>query len=419
MRRLLLDVTPLRTSPAFRRLWVGRSLSTIGGQMTLVAVMYQVWQATHSPLWSGAVGIVQAVPMVAVGLWGGSLVDRADRRRIVLVTTVGQLACSAALAAQALWHPALAPVLVLLAVQSALLAVGNPASRTFTPRLLDADQVAAGMALTRLAGQAAMLAGPAVGGLLLGFGGIGLCYSIDALSFAAGLYGVVGLPPMPPVGEAARRGVHGVLDGLRFVAREPVVRGAMLTDVAATVLAMPVSLFPLVNEERFGGEPRTLGLFLTAIALGGVLASAFAGTFTRLPGTGVVMVTAATCWGLALAAFGLVTAPWAGLALLVLAGAADSVSVVSRGTLVQLATPDHLRGRVSSVEMIVGISGPDVGNLRAGAVAQATSASIALLTGGLACVAAVAATAVTCPGLVRSRLRCAGSPSAGQDPSPS
>src|SRR5262245_59043895 len=178
--------------------------------MTLVAVMYQVWEETHSPLWSGAVGVVQAVPLVVVGLWGGALVDRGDRRRIVLVTTVLEFACSAALLAQALWRPALGRVLVLLAVQSAILAVGTPAARTFVPRLLPPHQVAAGMALTRLSGQATLLAGPAVAGLLIGWGGTSWCYAVDAASFAAGFYGVLGLPAMPPLGESARRGVQGV-----------------------------------------------------------------------------------------------------------------------------------------------------------------------------------------------------------------
>ena len=176
---------------------------------------------------------------------------------------------------------------------------------------------------------------------------------------------------------------------------EPIVRGAMVTDLAATVLAMPVSLFPLINQERFGGDPRTLGLFLSAIALGGAAASVFSGTFTRRSRPGAAMVGAAACWGAALAAFGLVTSPWLGLLMLVVAGAADTVSVVSRGTLIQLATPDELRGRISSIELIVGISGPDLGNVRAGAVAQATSASFALVSGGLACLVALAVSVAT------------------------
>jgi MFS family permease len=391
---LLLDTTPLRT-PAFRRLWIGRSISAVGGQLTFVAVVYQVWEATHSPLWSGVVALVSAVPMVVVGLWGGGLVDRGDRRRIMLVATTGQLACSVGLAVQAAAAPSLASVFVLLGVQTAFQAVGQPAARTFTPRLLPTDQVAAGLALSRLGGQAALLGGPVVAGVVLGYGGLAVCYVVDAATFVAGLYGVLGLPPMRPLGEVARRGAGGVVDGLRFVLHEPIVRGAMITDLAATGLAMPVSLFPLVNQERFGGDPRTLGLFVSAIAVGGAVASVFSGTFTRRTRPGAAMVGAAACWGGALAVFGLVRSPWLGLGMLVLAGAADTVSVVCRGTLVQLATPDELRGRISSIELIVGVSGPDLGNLRAGAVAQATTASFALVTGGLACLVALAAGVVT------------------------
>ncbi len=159
MRGLLLDTSPLAT-PAFRRLWLGRSISAVGGQLTLVAVMYQVWEATHSPWWSGATAIVSAVPMIVVGLWGGSLVDRGDRRRIVLVATTGQLACSLLLAAQAAVRPSVVSVFVLLGVQTAFLAVSQPATRTFVPRLLPGDQVAAGLALSRLGGQAALLGAP-------------------------------------------------------------------------------------------------------------------------------------------------------------------------------------------------------------------------------------------------------------------
>ncbi len=394
MSGLLLDTRPLRT-PAFRRLWLGRSVSALGGQLTLVAVMYQVWEATHSPLWSGASALVSAIPMVVVGLWGGGLVDRGDRRRIVLVATTGQLACSVGLALQAGVQPSVTAVFVLLGLQTACQAVGQPAARTFTPRLLPADQVAAGLALSRLGGQAALLGGPVVAGVLVGYGGLAVCYAVDAVTFAAGLYGVVGLPPMRPLGALARRGAGGILDGLRFVIGEPVVRGAMVTDLAATVLAMPVSLFPLINQERFGGDPRTLGLFVSAIALGGAAASAFSGTFTRRSRPGAAMVGAAACWGGALTVFGLARSPWLGLGVLVVAGAADTISVVSRGTLIQLATPDQLRGRIASIELIVGVSGPDLGNVRAGAVAQATTAGLALVSGGLACLAVLAANVAT------------------------
>jgi MFS family permease len=206
---------------------------------------------------------------------------------------------------------------------------------------------------------------------------------------------------MRPQGEPSRAGLSGVVDGLSFLLRNPAVRAALLTDLAATVLSFPISLFPLINAERFDNNPRTLGLFLTAIAVGGVIASVFSGTFTRMARPGVVMLVGSAAWGAALALFGAVENPQAGLSFLVLAGVADTLSVVSRSTIVQLHTPDALRGRVAAAEQIVGQAGPDIGNMRAGLVAHATSGLVALLSGGLLCVAAVGVIGAATPALRR------------------
>ncbi|MFJ8201000.1 MFS transporter [Streptomyces sp. NPDC096152] len=391
LRRTLLDVTPLRSSPAFRRLWIGQALSGFGSQMTLVAVTFQVWQTTKSTTWTGAIGLAQAVPLFALALFAGSLVDRADRRKLYLLTTGGQAVCSLLLALQGfLGHLPVAGVLGLVAAQSCLVACGGPASRTFLPHLLPGHQLAAGLALRRISFQGAMLMGPALGGLIVGGWGVGGCYLIDALTFVAALYGAFGLPHMEAGDEGARPGLRGVLDGLAFLGRTPAVRGALLTDLATTVLSMPISLFPLINAERFGGDPRTLGLFLTAIALGGVAASVFSGTFTRLPRPGLVMLGGCATWGAALTLFGMSPDPWTGLAFLAVAGAADTVSVVSRSTVVQTHTPRELLGRVSAAEQIVGQAGPDIGNMRGGLVADAASGAAALVSGGLLCLGAVA-----------------------------
>jgi MFS family permease len=403
MRRALIDLTPLRSSPRFRRLWIGRTCSGFGSQMTLVAVIFQVWRMTGSTIWTGAVGLAQAVPLIVFGLAAGSLTDRTDRRRLYLAATTGEAVCSVLLAAQGFsGRLPVAGVLLLVAVQTCFVAGTGPASRTFIPRLLPKSQVAAGLALNRISMQAAMLAGPALAGLILGWLGVGGCYLIDAITFALAFYGAFGLPPMRPEGEPSRPGLHGVLDGLGFLVRNPAVRGALLTDLAATVLSMPVSLFPLINAERFGGSPRTLGLFLTAIAVGGVIASVFSGAFTRLPRPGLVMLVGSATWGGALALFGAVPDPWLGLAFLVVAGAADTLAVVSRGTIVQLNTPDALLGRVVAAEQIVGQTGPDVGNMRGGLVASATSGTAALVSGGVLCLAAVAVIGAATPGLRRS-----------------
>ncbi|MFI2374250.1 MFS transporter [Streptomyces sp. NPDC018964] len=400
LSRTFIDVRPLRTSPVFRRLLIGRTVSTLGGFMTMVTVMYQVWEMTHSAAWSGAVGLAQAVPLVCFGLFAGAWVDRGDRRRIFLAATVGQALCSLLLAVQGFTgNVPVAGVLALVAAQSACAAVGGPAAGVFVPRLLPKEQVASGLALYQVTGQAMMLLGPALGGLLLGWFGIGVCYLLDALSFLLSFYGAFGLPALPPEGEPSRAGLHGVLDGLRFLAGHRVVRGALVTDLAATVLSMPASLFPLINDERFGGDPRTLGLFLSAIAIGGVLASALSGAVTHLGRPGLVMLCGAGVWGAALASFGVMSSPWVGLGLLVVAGGADALSVLSRTTIVQTRTPDALLGRVTAAEQIVGQAGPHLGNMRAGLVAGATSGVTALVTGGLLCVVAVVYVGVSTPEL--------------------
>ncbi|GIF13414.1 MFS transporter [Actinoplanes teichomyceticus] len=402
MTGALIDLGPLRRCPAFRRLWLGRVCSGFGSQMTLVAVMYQVWQQTHSTIWTGAVGLAQALPLVAFGLFAGALADRVDRRRLYLLTTAGLAVCSALLAVQGFLRPLpVAGVLLVVVVQSGLVACGGPASRALLPHLLGPAELPAGLALNHISFQASMLIGPALGGLVLGRFGVGGCYLADALTFGLALWGAAGLPRVPPAGRRDEPALRAVARGLRFLAGQRAVRGALLTDLAATVLAMPISLFPLVNAARFDDDPRTLGLFLTAIAAGGVGASLLSGTFTRLSRPGLVMVGGATVWGVALALFGVVADPWLGLACLVLAGAADTVAVISRATVVQLHTPPRLLGRVAAAEQIVGQAGPDLGNLRAGLVAGATSGPVALLSGGVLCVVAVAVIARTAPELRR------------------
>jgi len=375
-------------------------VSVLGSFMTMVTVMYQVWDMTHSAAWTGAVGLAQALPLVGFGLFAGAWVDRGDRRRIFLAATVGQAACSLLLAVQGFTgHVPVAGVLALVAAQSFFGAVGGPAAGVFVPRLLPKEQVAAGLALNQITAQSMMLVGPALGGLLLGWLGIGACYLVDTLSFALAFYGAYGLPALPPQGEPSRPGLHGVLDGLRFLAGHRVVRGALITDLAATVLSFPAGLFPLVNAERFGDNPRTLGLFLSALAVGGIGASTMSGSVTRFGRPGLVMLCGAGAWGGALVLVGLTTSPWAGLALLVLAGAADTTSVISRSTIVQTRTPDALLGRVTAAEQIVGQAGPNLGNVRGGLVATWTSGTTALVTGGLLCLLAVASVGASTPEL--------------------
>jgi MFS family permease len=404
--RGFVDVQPLRQNPAFRRLFLGSALSGFGAQLTVVAVLYQAWELTRNPLAVGAIGLAQAVPSVLLGLAGGSLADVVDRRRIAIAATAGQMFIVALLAVQAeaevdsIWL-----LYLLVALLAAFSAVGAPAWRSFPARLLSPQLLGGGLALSHLGFQAALLLGPVLGGLLIAQAGISTAYLVDAATFAAPLYAAWRLPRMLPAQEPGKQRPQALLmGGLQLVARRPLLRGALLTDVCATLLAMPVALFPAINEERFGGDPATLGLFFSAIAVGGISAGALSGFATRASRTGNVLLIAATGWGLALAGFGVAQPLWVALACLSLAGAADTISVICRGTIVQLATPDSFRGRVNAVDHVVGVSGPDLGNFRSGLVAGATSPTIAAASGGLMCVAAIGLLALTHPSLRRFKI---------------
>ncbi|MFJ8464561.1 MFS transporter [Streptomyces swartbergensis] len=412
-RAWFLDTRPLRGSRPFRDLWIGSAASQLGGQIATVAVLAQVWDLTGSPVGTGAIGIATGLPMVLFGLLGGTLADTVDRRALVRATTAGQLLAAAGLCVQALAdNKSVVLLLALVAMETSCSALGAPARRTFPVRLLPADQVAAGLALTNVSFQAAMLAGPAMAGLIIACWDFPAAYAIQTLAVAVSMLTVLRLPSMKPEGGAIaggrRRPERG---GWRVILRRPTLWGSMATDMSATLLAMPIALFPLVNEIRFGGNPQTLGLFLSAIAVGGIAAGLLSGTVTRWRRSGLAQLVAAAVWGLALAGFGLAGQLWMALACLAVAGAADTVSVVTRSALVQLETPDAYRGRISSVEHVIGVAGPELGNFRGGLLASATSASFSLVTGGLSAVLAIAVVAVT-----NAPLRDYRTPSAVEEP---
>ena len=246
--RLLADVTPLRESTAFRRLWAGTTLSSVGSAVTSFAVILQVYDLTRSTLAVGAIAVAQMVPTLAVGLLGGPVTDATDRRKLVLATSGGLAAVSAALTAQAFAGLRLVWLLyALVAIQSSLIAIDRPARSTFIPSLLPSSQLTAGLALSRLSSQIMLTAGPALAGLIAGSSHLGLraCYLLDAVSFAAALYGVARLPVMRPQGSALRPGPRAIAEGIGFIGRSQVLAGAFLADLNATVLGLPTGSTPV------------------------------------------------------------------------------------------------------------------------------------------------------------------------------
>ena len=430
---ILADTTPLRVSPPFRRLWWGLGVSNLGSQLTVVAVGLQVYALTGSTLAVGVLGIFALVPLVALGLYGGALVDAYDRRRVALLASWALWVVTGLLALQAWLDVGSVGVLYgLVALQSAAFAINNPARSAIIPRLVEPRLLPAANALQTISWSIALTVGPLLGAFLVALWGYGVAYTIDVVLFAAALWAVGRLPSIPAVladrlpeeggapglggrddaaaaGAAAgapRRkvvGIGSVIDGLRYLATRPNVRTTFLVDLAAMILAFPRVLLPAVGVLFIGGGETTTGVLSAAFAVGAVLAGVFSGALSRVRRQGLVIAWAITAWGLSIAAFGAVlllvgsTEPSqvlvgglvAACVALALAGASDAVSAVFRQTILQTATPDDMRGRLQGVFIVVVAGGPRLGEVVLGAQASWFGEAWAAVAGGLACIVVV------------------------------
>ena len=411
MPRLLLDIAPLRESRQFRRLWTGTTLSAIGASLTGFAVTLQVYDLTRSPFAVGLIGLFQLIPLLVVGAVGGPLLDSADRRKIMLVTSLGLAAASAVFAVQAyadlgqLWL-----LYVLAAVQAGLSALNRPLRSTFVPSLLPAGQVQAGLALNTMTSSIMLIVGPALAGVITAAPHLGLrgCYLIDTLTFTAALYGIARMPAMAPVAGVGQPGLRAVAEGFTFIRRNTVLLGAFLTDLNVTVFAFPVVLFPAINAERFGGNPRTLGFFSAAFGVGTLISMGFSGPLRQVARQGRAMLCTVAVTGAAFVGFALVHGLWPTLGTLALAGASDSLTIVFRTTMVTTAAPEHIRGRVMATDFMVAAGGSQVGNLESGALGSLTSPVISAFAGGVVTLVGAVVIGLALPTLTRYRHQPAG-----------
>jgi MFS family permease len=393
LRRVAADTRPLSV-PAFRRTFLGQSTAVIGMTVTAVAVPMQLYALTRSSSVVGLGGLAGFVPIVVFGLYGGAVADAVDRRKLYLLTSLVTWAVTLALLAQSVLgvrSPAL--ILVLVAVQSGGFAVSASVRSAMVPLLVPAGSIPAANALNYTAGSVGQVAGPLVAGVLIGLpGGFGWAYGADAVLFAAALYAAVRLPSFPSAAPAGRPGLRSVLEGLRFLGGNPVLLMSFAVDITAMALAMPEALFPQAAATQFHGG---VGPLYSAIAVGSILAGSLSGWIGRVRRQGVALTCAVVCWAAAVAAAGFVHSLGAAVALLVLAGAADLVSVVYRQTILQTCVPDRLRGRLQGVYTVVVSGGPRLGDVRAGAMAAATTLTIAWSGAALAAVVVVIAGALS------------------------
>ncbi|MHA7140893.1 MULTISPECIES: MFS transporter [unclassified Arthrobacter] len=406
MPRLLADITPLKESPAFRRLFFGMALSAVGTQLTLVAVSLQVYSLTESSLSVGLLGLFALVPLVVAGLYGGAIADAHDRRKVALVSGFFLWGSTMAIAAQAwagienVWL-----LYALVAVHSGAAGINQPTRTAIIPRLVRPELLPAANALSMITFGLAMTVGPLFAGLLVAQVGYGWTYTVDVVTFTAALWALFKLPPMPPEGKVRKAGLATVLEGFRYLGTRPNIRMTFLIDLAAMVMAQPRALLPAIGAVLIGGGELTVGILLASVAVGAVLAGLFSGPLGHIHRQGLAVMWSVIGWGASVSAFGLVVvmagnsqaaapdtlSPWIipAAICLVFAGISDSISGVFRSTILQSATPDAMRGRLQGVFIVVVAGGPRLGDMVAGGNAEWLGEGWTAVCGGLLCIVLV------------------------------
>lgn len=409
MSRIFADLTPLRESPPFRRLWIGHSVGTAGQQMTSVAVALEVYDLTGSSWSVGLTGLFQLVPLVVLGLYGGALLDRFDRRKVALIATTGLWASTLAFVVQSLaGADSVALLYAIIAVQSGFFAVANPARQAIIPRLVPLHLLPAANALNTLTWGLAFTIGPVLAGFLIaGTGTVTTVYAIDLVVFAIAVWAMWRLPSMPPEGVApdAARGWKSVLEGIRFLKGKRNLQMSFYLDIVAMVFGMPRALFPAIATAWYGGSltdvALIVGLLSAAPAVGSIIATVLSGPLGRVRRQGLAVVISICIWGGAIAVFGLVRALPVALVLLAIAGGADSVSAIFRSTILQAATPDDYRGRLQGIFTVVVVGGPRLGDVEAGGVAELFGETVSAVSGGLLCLVFTGALVAAVPAFLR------------------
>jgi MFS family permease len=401
LRRMTIDLSPLRESPPFRRLYIGQTISWFAGEITWIAVPIQLFDLTHSTLQVGLLYLSTLIPLLVAPIVGGAVADAVDRRSMLLIAEGGFALVSVGLVINAsLDEPRVWALYALDFVGTAVFSFGTPALRSLAPRLVRPEKIVAVSALESLASNFNAVAGPALGGIIIAVIGFAGTYAFDVASFGISLASIWQLPRLPPADDAEAASWQSIREGFRYVRKQPVILGIFLVDANAMVFGMPMALFPAIGE-HFGGGSKTVGFLFAAPYAGALLASIFSGWAGHVRRQGLGVAVAAAFWGAALVGFGLSNALWLALLLLAVAGAADFISALWRSAIVLTATPDSMRGRVTGIEFTQVAAAPTLGNLEAGVVASLTSIRFSIVSGGLACIAGCGLIALAIPALLR------------------
>ena len=390
----------------FRLLWLGQLVSFSGSMMQQAAILWHVSllvPADRRGLALGIVGLVRVGPIVVFSLLSGVAADALDRRRLMMVTQMSSALVAAGLAvlafsgAASVWH-----VYLLAALGAAAGAFDGPARQALIPTLVPRDHLANALSLNQIMFQTASVLGPSIGGLLIASLGIGWAYLFNAVSFLFVLAALVSMRDVPIIdaSERADASFAAAREGIRFVFSSPIIRATMLLDFAATFFASATALLPIFAQDVLHVGARGYGWLYAAPSVGSLFAGALMVRIVdRIERRGAVLLWAIGVYGVATIAFGLSTVFWLTFGCLAITGAADTVSTVLRAIIRQLTTPDRLRGRMTSINMVFFMGGPQLGELEAGLVANWKGAPFSVLVGGVGTLIAAITVAASVPAL--------------------
>jgi MFS family permease len=377
----------------FRLLWMGQIVSVTGSQMQLAAINWHIYLLTGSALSLGLVGACRAVPIIFCSLMGGVVADVVDRRRLMMATQSVMLLCSATLAVvtfRGLRH--VWPIFLLTAIASAAWAFDTPARQALMPTLVPLKDFPNAVSLSMLMFQIGLIVGPPLAGFILASYGPALVYTINAISFIAVIVGVALMRtsgrPEKDENQPPRISLEALLEGLRFVWRTPIIVQTMTLDFVATFFASANQLLPIFAKDILRVGAQGYGFLAAAPAAGAIVTGLLMARLGPLKRQGLLVIVSIAVFGAATIAFGLSRAFWFSLLMLALIGGADTISTILRQTIRQLATPNKLRGRMTSINMIFFMGGPQLGEVEAGTLAALIGAPLSVVTGGAACLVA-------------------------------
>jgi MFS family permease len=398
-----LDLTPLKASREYRLLYFGQFVSAFGSAISYVVLPWQMYQLTRSSFYVGLLGVAEFVPMFVLAFVGGALADAFDRRRLVMLTEAAMVLCCTVLVANSLLpRPNVALLFAMAALFAACNALHRPAHEALTPRLVPPEQIPAVGALSMFRFSITFIVGSSLAGLITSKLGASVGFALDGLTFLASLSALGLMKPVPPPEAAEQPSLQAVKEAWGYARSRQELLGTYLIDINAMFFGMPMALFPAIAEQ-FG--PNTVGMFYATPAIGALLVTLFSGWTDKVQRHGLAVVLAAIVWGLAIVGFGLTTKLWLALIFLIIAFGADAVSGIFRMTIWNQTIPDHLRGRMASIEMISYSTGPYLGNAEAGLAASLLGLRASVALGGALCVTGCVALALCLPRFIRYKGR--------------